>query len=313
MSKIELYQTAPAVKELPARQTDIEKRLQTLIEENMETFFGVRFLATEYTTSNGGRIDSLGLDENNLPTIFEYKRSISENVINQGLFYLDWLLDHKADFRELARDKLGSAAAKEIDSSSPRLICIAAEFTRYDSYAVNQIDKNIDLIRYRLFDNDLILFEQVHSNTSAEKKNSVSGTPITSRTPKTAPSSSSSKISNNHKTFAERKAVMDPEIHTLLEAAADYIRSLGDDITEQEKKHYLAFKKIKNFACIRVTNKEVTLYLKLNPDEHLLEAGFTRDVQNIGHQGTGDLEVLISDWPSFEKAKPLIQESYRRG
>lgn len=101
MSKIALYQTSPTVKELASRQTDIEKRLQTLIEQNMETFFGVRFLASEYTTSNGGRIDSLGLDENNLPTIFEYKRSVSENVINQGLFYLDWLLDHKADIREL--------------------------------------------------------------------------------------------------------------------------------------------------------------------------------------------------------------------
>lgn len=38
----------------------------------MSTFFGVTFLKTEYVTSNGGRIDSLGVDENNCPVIFEY-------------------------------------------------------------------------------------------------------------------------------------------------------------------------------------------------------------------------------------------------
>jgi RecB family endonuclease NucS len=41
-----------------------------------------------------GRIDSLGLDENGCPVIIESKRKLNENVINQGLFYLDWLLDH---------------------------------------------------------------------------------------------------------------------------------------------------------------------------------------------------------------------------
>jgi RecB family endonuclease NucS len=56
----------------------------------------VRFLASEHATGrvHGGRIDTLGLDENHAPVIIEYKRAINENVINQGLFYLDWLLDH---------------------------------------------------------------------------------------------------------------------------------------------------------------------------------------------------------------------------
>jgi RecB family endonuclease NucS len=53
--------------------------------------------ATEYETGKAhrGRIDSLGLDENGSPVIFEYKRTSNEDVINQGLFYLDWLMNHK--------------------------------------------------------------------------------------------------------------------------------------------------------------------------------------------------------------------------
>lgn len=58
----------------------LEKELQTLIEQNMETFFGVRFLKSEYVITNG-RMDSIGIDENNSPVIFEYKRNQNENVI----------------------------------------------------------------------------------------------------------------------------------------------------------------------------------------------------------------------------------------
>jgi hypothetical protein len=38
----------------------------------------------------------------------------NENVINQGLFYLDWLLDHKADFKLLVLERYGPDAAASI-------------------------------------------------------------------------------------------------------------------------------------------------------------------------------------------------------
>lgn len=102
----------------------------------MEVTFGVRYLASEYTTGkvHRGRIDSLGLDENGSPVIFEYKRTSNENVINQGLFYLDWLMDHRGEFQILAASRLGSATAESTDWSAPRLICVANDFTRYDEY-----------------------------------------------------------------------------------------------------------------------------------------------------------------------------------
>ena len=94
--------------ELQGSALALEKPLQALIERNMEVLFGVRFVASEHSTGkkHGGRIDSLGLDENGSPVIFEYKRSVNENVINQGLFYLDWLLDHRAEFELLVMKKL---------------------------------------------------------------------------------------------------------------------------------------------------------------------------------------------------------------
>lgn len=90
MSDIKLFRTDSAsVTELRGSAVALEKLLQTLIERNMEAFLGVRFLASEFPTSNGGRMDSLSIDENGSPVIIEYKRASNENVINQGLFYLD--------------------------------------------------------------------------------------------------------------------------------------------------------------------------------------------------------------------------------
>ena len=118
VSEIKLFEIGTVVKERTSSTVVLEKQLQTTIEQNMETFFGVRFLKSEYMITSG-RMDSIGIDENNSPVIFEYKRSSSENVINQGLFYLDWLLDHKADFKLLVIERVGMVVDEKIEWSVP--------------------------------------------------------------------------------------------------------------------------------------------------------------------------------------------------
>ena len=134
------------VTELPGTSVALEKSLQEQIEKNLETFMGVRFLASEYSTGpvHGGRIDTLGIDENGSPVIIEYKRATNENVINQGLFYLDWLMDHQGEFKWLVQEKYPELV-ETIEWSAPRLICIAGGFTKYDLNAVSQINRIIEL------------------------------------------------------------------------------------------------------------------------------------------------------------------------
>jgi hypothetical protein len=160
MSDIKLFRvSASKVDELTGTTDTIEKSVQIFFEKNLESLLGVRFLASEFITSNGGRIDTLGLDENRCPVILEYKRALNENVINQGLFYLDWLMDHRKDFQWLVLEKLGKKDADAVDWSAPRLICIAGNFNRYDDHAVKQIQRNIELIRYRRFGSDLLIID----------------------------------------------------------------------------------------------------------------------------------------------------------
>jgi len=115
-----------------------------------------------------------------------------------------------------------------------------------------------------------------------------------------------------HTTFSENLARSDPELQDRFEALKAYIEALGDDVQTKVLKYYVAFKRIRNFACVTlmVYKREIVVWVKIDPDTVDLEEGFTWDVREIGHYGTGDLEILIRSDEDLERAKPLILQSY---
>lgn len=283
------------VSEFSSASMELERSLQVVFERNLETLLGVRFLASEYAIT-GGRIDTLGIDENGCPVIIEYKRLRDENVINQGLFYLDWLMDHKASFELLVRDTFDKDTSDSIEWGAPRLICIASEFTKFDEHAVKQMHRNIELIRYRRFGDDLLLLDLLTA-ASADKSSNGSAT---------------STSSQSYKTVSEYIDDADDQLANLYDDVKTFLIGLGDDVQEKALRFYIAFKRIKNFACVEVKPqiKIVKLYLKVNPDTIELVDGFSRDVRKVGHFGTGDLEVTIKNHDDLNAAKPLIIQSY---
>lgn len=295
MSTIKLFkiQDSKAI-ELSVQSVDVEKSLQRVIEHNLQQFLGVVFLASEYPTGkkHGGRIDTLGIDENNAPVIIEYKRSINENVINQGLFYLDWLLDHKGEFTLLTMNSLGKINLNDIEWDNARLLCIASEFTKYDEYAVQQINRNIELIRYRKFDENIILFELVNA-VSAEVEHKPS-------------------VSAKYSTVLDLYEKMGKIEKDRFESLKAFITALGDDVQEKTTKYYIAYKRLSNFACFEFhpNDQEILIFLKIDPKTIALEPGFSRDVTKIGHYGTGDLEIRIRTDEDLRKVQNLISRSY---
>jgi predicted transport protein len=311
MSDITLFRiNSGQATELSGAASTLEKALQTLIEKNLETLLGVRFLATEYSTgkTHAGRIDTLGLDEDNCPVILEYKRKSSETVLTQGLFYLDWLMDHRAEFEQLVHNKFGKQVADDIDWGEPRLICVAADFSNYDEHAVQQINRNIDLIRYRQFGDDLLLFELVNqigakpssSQKAATNTNGWSSPPIDGGTKST-------------ETAADWFDDCDPSVRKYFDALENYTMSLGDDVQRKDLKVYIAFKRIRNFVTMFPNKSSLSVYLRLNPEHCEKIDGFTRDVRTVNHWGTGDLELTIKSADDVERAKAFIQMAYSGG
>jgi predicted transport protein len=302
MGDIKLFRIGSGTAEELAGTTDaIEKSVQVLFEKNLEALLGVRFLATEFSTTHGGRIDTLGIDENGCPVIIEYKRSSNENVINQGLFYLDWLMDHRKDFEWKVLERLGKDQAAKVDWSAPRLICVAGDFNRYDDYAVKQIQRNIGLIRYRRFGPDLLMLDQVAATWAKNAPSMGTGS-----------GGAVSSTSGKYKHVSAVLEELDAGMVDRFEAIRAFASALGDDVQETTLLFYIAFKRIKNFLCVefRPTHGRILLFVKVDPKTIPLEHGFTRDVSKVGHFGTGDLEITLSTAEDLARAEPLIRRSY---
>jgi len=278
------------IKQLSKQDFKLEKELQNLVEENLKELFGITFLATEYSTGerHGGRMDTLGIDENNSPVILEYKKNKNQNIINQALFYLDWLVDHKSAFELMVRDTLNQKI--EIDWSSPRVLCVAKEFNKYDSYAVDQIKRPIELIQYRFFKDNIIALDIL---TTAEKG-------------KTQGKSATNK---NYSVDKHQQSGTD-KTREFFNELREFTLELADDVVESPRKLYIAYRIIRNFLCLEIHKAHLLLYLRLDPVEVDLENQMLRDVSDIGHYGTGDVEVRVESKDDIEIAKQLIEKAY---
>ncbi|MEU5921554.1 DUF5655 domain-containing protein [Streptomyces sp. NPDC047141] len=293
MSGLKLFHTTKSgVIEVMPRLAQVEADVQSLVETHMETLLGVTFLASECVIGcvDGGRIDSLGLDENGAPVVVEYKRGVDAGVINQGLFYLSWLVDHRAEFEHLVRRRLGGTAASQVLWSGPRLICVAGDFTRYDVHAVREHRRSIDLVRYRFFGSDLLGLETVASVSG--------GMPAARRARRQAVARAAADI--------QSVSMME-----LASAVDEVLLGLGDGVNRVERKTYRANQRLRNFACVCPPQRsKLLVYLKVDPKDVDLVPGFTRDVSGLGHHGTGDLEVQLRTPRDVERAQDLFRASY---
>jgi len=285
-----------------------EKELQKMFEANLDELLGARYVASEFTTGDRqrGRIDTLGIDQDGTPVIIEYKKTAKENVINQGLFYLDWLVDHKGDFTLAAQEQLGKDI--EIDWSSPRLILVAEGFSEYDKYAVNRIGANIQLWTYRKYGNDFLFLESIFATISqkSSKKDKVDTKEETDN------KGTEEDIAYTLEYHLSEKP---KETKALFEALQERIFLFNDDsdIIEKPNKTYVSYKHGKNFCEIQIQASRLKIWLDIPHAELEDPNKISRDVSKIGRHGTGVTETNFSDLSELEIVMNLIEQSYKPG
>lgn len=290
---------------------EAEKELQTLIEENLGPVFNCRFVASEFSTGaqHAGRIDTLALSEDDNPVIIEYKKTESSQLVNQSLFYLHWLSDHRGDFEIAVQQALGADTA--VDWADVRVLCIAPDYKKYDIHAVQVMGANIELWRYRLFKNQTIYLEEVLQRSfagasigpSRDEKDPL----LTATGKKATPTRAIATY-----TFEEHLKGKPENVRRLARLAQDFIMDLDSAMEEVPRKNIVAYKISQNIVCVHVQHRRLLLFLKLNPTQLNPFPENARDVSAIGHYGTGDLELSIRSEEELERAKPLIERSYQK-
>lgn len=299
----------------PIQQSNFleEKYLQKIVEANLRTIFNCRFVASEFSTGplHGGRVDTLALSEDNNPVIVEYKKTESSDLINQSLFYLSWIRDHVGDFSMAAQTALSPDV--QIDWSDIRVICIAPNYKKYDLHAAQIIGDSIELWTYRLFKNSTIYFEQVQQKAGAWNANGAATRIGTGKNPvmvAAGKKAAATRAAGSY-TFDQHLLKAPPEIRQLAMAVQDFLRGLDPMIEELPKKLYVAYRLSQNIVCMEIQKAKVVLFLKLDPTKEPGIKRISRDVSNIGHYGTGNLEITLKQAEDFEASKPLILKAYQ--
>jgi predicted transport protein len=287
-----------------------ERELHSLIERNLEVVFNCQVVATEFSTGaqHAGRIDTLALNEDGNPVIIEYKVVESSDLINQSLFYLSWIWDHRGDFELAAQRALGPKI--KVDWSDVRVICIAPNYRKYDLHAVQMMGANIELWTYKRFANDTLFLEEVLKR-SEESATTATGKPGKNPVMVAAGKKAAETKKYGQYTLEQHFNKCAGLVRDLVVAVHDYICSLDPAIEAAPKKLYIAYKTTENIVCLEAKVSSVALYLKVDPKKVKGPAGLSRDVSKIGHFGTGDLEIVLKSLDDLEKAKPFIQQAYQ--
>ena len=301
--EIELFAVSPdnSVAMLSGRSMSKEDQLQDLIEGNLDTLLGIRFLKREFTISRH-RPDTLGLDKDGHPVIIEYKRQKHDSITTQVMSYRHWVKTNKAMFENLIfqtfeGDRVTDArkVVNSVNWDAPRLLCVAAEFSKFTPGAVQEMGShNIEIIRYRMFQHNSLEMLALLLPKETIAKRAPDGSP------KPAGPSGGNKygavIANASSGQKNRLAALE-----------SFIKSLDGDVHGYQTKNYIAFKVNQAFASIRLRNSLDVILLDL----HHLNPGEINPIRDIAEARGKVVRISIRYRRDVNRIKPFIRKSYR--
>ncbi len=272
-----------------------EKEVQTLVEKNLLEVLDMYFLATEYTTTFGGRIDTLAVDSNGAPVIIEYKRNKNDNVINQGLSYLKWLQAQKVEFFErLVIKTLGKEFFDhiKIDWNNTRVICIAESYSKFDIDTVEVIPLRIELFKYRYYEDGIFSLEPLGLSEQKSKSDISSGI---------AKAAVDFTVEHHIKKGSEKMREFFSELRSK-------IFEIDENIKEKSTTLSITYRISKNFAEIYIGKNQLKIHLR--PIDYIDPENMVEQVSE-SYNWTMDRRVYIKNRDDIDYVFDLINQSYR--
>lgn len=289
------------LKGLKEKPFKLEKEIQTIVENNLEQISGYTFIKSEFSIKSN-RIDTLAFDEENRSfVLIEYKRDRNYSVVDQGVSYLNLMLEYKADFIiEYNESQKNNLKRNDVDWSQSKVIFIARSFTDFQRQSSNFKDLPIELWEIKRFENEIIVINPIKKSQSAPSIKQV----------QTKEESTIGKVVDEIKVYTEEDhlAGKSEEIIELYETYKHAILNLATDIEIFPKKLYIAFKRDKNLADIHVQQKGLKIWINMHKGDLDDPKKITNDVSRKGHWGNGDYEVTVSDTQNMEYIMSLIKQ-----
>ena len=289
--------------QLKQQKFKLEKDIQRLFEENLTLLSGYIFIRSEFSIKNS-RIDTLAFDpETQAFVIIEYKRQQNSSVVDQGISYLNLMLEYKADFIVEYNEKQKVPLKRnDVDWSQSKVIFVSPTFNDFQIQATNFKDLPIELWEVNRFDNDIITLNIINKLKSAPNIKAVSNE-----------KREELSILKEIKVYQESDHLADKTdfIQELYESFRQAILNLDQNIEINVRKLYIAFKKDRNIADIRIQQKNLKIWINLPYGELDDPKNLAKNVSNTGHWGNGDYEITIESTQYLEYIMSLIKQAIK--
>ncbi|CBW29732.1 DUF5655 domain-containing protein [Haemophilus influenzae] len=289
--------------QLKQQKFKLEKDIQRLFEENLTLLSGYIFIRSEFSIKNS-RIDTLAFDpEAQAFVIIEYKRQQNSSVVDQGISYLNLMLEYKADFIVEYNEKQKFPLKRnDVDWSQSKVIFVSPAFNDFQIQATNFKDLPIELWEVNRFDNDIITLNIINKSKSAPNIKAVSNE-----------KREEFSILKEIKVYQESDHLSDKSdfIQELYEDFKQGILNLDPDIEINTRKLYIAFKKDRNIADIRIQQKNLKIWINLPYGELDDPKNLAKNVSNTGHWGNGDYEIAVESTQYLEYVMSLIKQAIK--
>lgn len=289
--------------QLKQQKFKLEKDIQRLFEENLTLLSGYIFIRSEFSIKNS-RIDTLAFDpETQAFVIIEYKRQQNSSVVDQGISYLNLMLEYKADFIVEYNEKQKVPLKRnDVDWSQSKVIFVSPAFNDFQIQATNFKDLPIELWEVNRFDNDIITRNIINKLKSAPNIKAVSNE-----------KREELSILKEIKVYQESDHLADKTdfIQELYESFRQAILNLDQNIEINVRKLYIAFKKDRNIADIRIQQKNLKIWINLPYGELDDPKNLAKNVSNTGHWGNGDYEIAVESTQYLEYVMSLIKQAIK--
>lgn len=294
---------------LPIREKriDLERNIQNLSEDNLDTIFGLEFISTEFSLQNF-RIDTLAFNkEANSFIIIEYKKDKNFSVIDQGFSYLSLLLNNKSDFILEYNEKKGHTIKRdEIDWEQSKVIFVSPLFTTYQQNSINFKDIPIELWEIKLYENSYISFNQIKIAGSVESINKIAGI-----------NKEIKEVSKEIKVYTTEDHVKKdwPISRELYEEFSQKVLNIDPQITIKPVKSYIGFG-INNKLLLQLrlrSNKLAVDLLRIEPkDVKDPEKRLIYQKNSMKYYNKHVSQIYIENSDDIDYVIPIIKEIYKK-
>jgi len=289
-----------SLKEKPFK---LEKEMQKLFEANLEILTGLRLVKSEFAIK-GQRFDTLAYDVDSKSfVIIEFKRERNFSVVDQGVSYLNLMLENKAEFIvEYNESQQQNLKRSDVDWSQSKVIFVSPSFTDFQKQASNFKDLPIELWEIKQYQDDIIVVNPVKKSKAAP----------TIKTIQSSTNSELEKVTKEVKVYTEDDHLQGKSdwVKELYEAYKIAILHLADDIAVMSKKLYISFEKEKRIILdVVIQSQELKLYINT-------QNGNFSDLRNLGVMmadktkwGRGYYQIAVRSTADLEYIMSLIKQT----